>query len=342
MLGRRRGFLRRGVGRAGRAALGLAGGVLAALTWAWPAVAQSPPPPVALDGVVALLVAAPPGGSLDRIAGLLRPLLARSTSKSIDVRHDATPMVGEALAAASDPHAGEIRLVVATNSSVIAGRLLGVGAAPKPLREIDWLGVVARMPGALVVRAEDGAASLETWIDAARNAARPLRFGAAPQGSMSELAARLFAQKTGVALVHAPFSDMDAPYQALRRGDIDLLVDGLPHVLEEMARGGMRILLVTSGERSPSLPGTPAFGELWVGEDFSDLVLLGVGATERPRVRSELRHAWEAVARTPEFRSSMVQAGAIVVGSDPARARDDLEAEYLRHARLLARFPPSR
>ncbi|HEX4882962.1 MAG TPA: tripartite tricarboxylate transporter substrate-binding protein, partial [Casimicrobiaceae bacterium] len=228
-----------------------------------------------------------------------------------------------------------------TNSSVIAGRLLGVGAAPRPLREIDWLGVVARMPGALVVR-EDGTASLETWIDAARGAARPLRFGAAPQGSMSELAARCFAQKTGLALVHAPFSDMHAPYEALRRGDIELLVDGLPRVLEEVARGDMRVLLVTSGERSPSLPGTPAFGELWGGEDFSDLVLLGVGVTERPRVRSELRHAWEAVARTPAFRNAMVQAGAIVVGSDSTRAGDDLEAEYLRHARLLARFPPSR
>ena len=147
MLGRCRGLLRRVAGRAGRAGLGLAGGVLAALTWAWPAVAQSPPPPpAALDEVVALLVAAPPGGSLDRIASLLRPLLARSTSKSIEVRHDPTPMVGESLAAASDPQAGEIRLVVATNSSVIAGRLLGVGAAPKPLREIDWLGIVARMP----------------------------------------------------------------------------------------------------------------------------------------------------------------------------------------------------
>jgi tripartite-type tricarboxylate transporter receptor subunit TctC len=140
--------------------------------------------------------------------------------------------------------------------------------------------------------------------------------------------------------VHVPFDDMDAAYQALRGDEVDLLIVGLPLALRKAAAGESRVLLVTGADRASALPDVRAFGELWSAEDFSDLVLLGVGAAAPAEVRTAISAAWDEMRRGPALRAAVEATGAAFAGQGAGPARESLEAEYLRHARLLARFPP--
>jgi tripartite-type tricarboxylate transporter receptor subunit TctC len=292
---------------------------------------------------VALLVAGPKGGSLDRIAAIVRTMLADVLGKPVEPRYEATTMLGENIAAAASGHAAhEVRLLLVNNTALIAGRLLGHGAQTRPLRDIEWLGVAGRYPHAVIVRDADPAKSLDEWIASARKAGRPVRLAAGVPGSMGELAGRLLGEKSSLHIVHQETADPDTPYDALRAGVIDALIDGLPNALEEVARTGARILAVTSSQRAAALPDVRAFGEWWPGEDFSDLVLLGVGGSEREDVRGAMRAAWNDVRRRARISGETAKAGAGMIELGDRAARDVIEDEFLRHAGLIARFPPRR
>jgi tripartite-type tricarboxylate transporter receptor subunit TctC len=314
-------------------ACSLAGAALAAA-----AIAQ--PTPALPDGPVTLLVAAPSGSALDALAAIVQARLGEALRRPVTEGHDASAMTGEAIAAVAERDPGEVRVVLATNSSVIAGRLLGVAVAPRPLRSVHWFGTLARMPAALVVRPDHAAGGFEAWVDALRQAGRALRFAAGPPGSMSELAGRFLGQQTRLPLVHVPFDDMDAAYQALHDDEVDLVIVGLPLALRKAATGESRVLLVTGSDRASVLPEVRAFGELWSAEDFSDLVLLGVGAMVPAAVRTAIAAAWDEMRRGPALRAAVEATGAAFAGQGAGPARESLEAEYLRHARLIARFPP--
>ena len=263
--------------------------VFAAALLAQVATAQSPVAetpavvPSARDTPVALLVAAPRGGSLDRLASIVRPLLADALGRPLEIRHDTQAMAGENLASAAGSSPTEVRIALTTNSPLIAGRLLGYGAEFRPIHDFEWHVVLARVPAAVVVRAASPAVTLDEWLERARKAGRPLRVGAGSPGSMSQLAGRLLAAKAGVDMEQAPFADPQEPYAALRRDAVDLVLDGLPQALEESNRGDVRILAVTAAQRTTVLPQVKSFGELWPGEDFSDLVLVGIAASRARR-----------------------------------------------------------
>lgn len=231
---------------------------------------------------VVLIVAAPAGGSLDRLATILTPLFAEALGKPIAIRNDPQAGSAEGLAGVATVHPGEVRIALASNSVVVAARLLGYGADVRPLHDFEWIGVLARYPNAVVVRADHPAETLADWVGWAGKSSRPVRAMAGAPGSMSDLAARLLADKAKVAFVHELSSDPQAGYDALRRGTIDVAIDGLPHALAEAGRGDVRILGVTSPARSPALPLVTAFGESWPGEDFSVLGLVATSAAETP------------------------------------------------------------
>ena len=108
------------------------------------------------------------------------------------------------------------------------------------------------------------------------------------------------------------------------------------------AAGDVRILAVTSLARSPALPLVTAFGEAWPGEDFSVLALVAMSAAETPEVRAAVRRAWQQAARAPATEAAFGQVGAALLATSERPAKDVLEEAFLRHAGLIARFPPRR
>ena len=59
-------------------------------------------------------------------------------------------------------------------------------------------------------------------------------------------------------------------------------------------------------------------------------------------MRADVRNAWEQVRRRPELPSAFAQAGAVYLGGSDKGVQEMIESEFLRHAGLIARFPPKR
>jgi tripartite-type tricarboxylate transporter receptor subunit TctC len=305
-----------------------------------PGVAPEVTPPASV--AITVHVNAPRESSLGRLANLVRLPLSDTLGRPVELRYGVDAIIGEPLGGAIAGTGGPGRLIATEASPLITGQLLGRGAEFRPLRDFYWLAAVARYPSAIVVRASSPLRSLDEWLDAAKKEGRELRYAGAFAGSMSVLAGRLLAAKSGVTMVHEGYADPPAAYAALRDERVDLVIDGLPAALEKAASGDFRIIGVTSARRVSPLPHVRAFGELWPGEDYTDLVLIGVAAGERSDVRAALQRAWNDARHRPLLVQAFADMGASNLALSPGSALDMLEDEFLRHAALLARFPPRR
>jgi tripartite-type tricarboxylate transporter receptor subunit TctC len=289
------------------------------------------------DWPLVLVVPFPPGGSADRVGRVIAASFAESLHRAVAVRNMPSGLGVDALAAVAKPVQGEIRLGYATNTQVVPGALLSK-AMFNPVEDFDWIGVVGTFGGALVVGPAERAGTLELWLKEVPQRTRPLRLGAGAPGSMSMLAAQFLAETLGGQVEIVSFSAADSAYAALRRGEVDANIDGLPNALEEAPLASARILAVTSKDRAAAAPEVPSFGERWPGEDFSTFVAIVAAKSESEAVRGRLKSGWYGINRAGTARKELTTVGINYLGLDLDSANAYAEREILRHAKLLTRF----
>jgi tripartite-type tricarboxylate transporter receptor subunit TctC len=290
------------------------------------------------DWPLVFIVPFTPGGSADRVGKIIATSFAESLHRSMTIRNMPGGLGTDALAAVAKPVQGEIRVGYATNTQVVPGALLSKPATINPGEDFDWIGVVGTFGGALVVGPAERASTFELWLKDMPQRARPLRLGAGAPGSMSMLAAQFLAEMLGANVEMVSFSSADAAYAALRRGEIDANIDGLPNALEEAPLVSARILAVSSKDRAAAIPEVPSFGERWPGEDFSTFVAIVAAKTESEAVRGRIKSGWYGINRSGIARKELTAVGITYLGLDLDAATAYVEREILRHAKLLTRF----
>lgn len=297
------------------------------------AVARSP------DLPMILIVPFPEGGSAARVSDIVVAALGSAMNRSIGLRHVTTGTGVDALSQVVVPAPDEIRLGYATNTQIVPGVLLSKSTATfNPIEDFDWIGVIGTFGNAVVVGPKEAAKTFDQWLADLPARGRTIRFGAGAKGSMSMLAAQFLAQKIGLPVEITTVSAADAGYGALAQGEIDAYFDGLPNALEELPRLKGRILAVTSKDRAPSLPTIPSFGERWEGEDYAQFAALVVARKETDAIRARIKSGWYGVNRAGAAKVELEKLGMKYLGLDLDTAQAFMEAEFLRHAKLLGRF----
>lgn len=108
-------------------------------------------------------------------------------------------------------------------------------------------------------------------------------------------------------LLHVPYSRSFAEaFPAVVRGDLDMLIAGLPPMLPFLKDGRVKGLAVTGTARSKFMPGIPTFAELGIpdletGGWFALFVPTGTPAN----IRATLEKAVAEVVKSPEFQTRL-------------------------------------
>ena len=95
-----------------------------------------------------------------------------------------------------------------------------------------------------------------------------LTFGSSGVGGAAHLPAEMFMHLAGVKMTHVPFRGGGPASAALLGGQIDMLFDGIAPQQGNIASNRVRVLGVTTKERSPLLPDVPAIAETLPGYQF--------------------------------------------------------------------------
>jgi tripartite-type tricarboxylate transporter receptor subunit TctC len=287
---------------------------------------------------VHVLAAAAPGGNPDVLARLLSQRLAEVLGQPFVVEN--VPGAGGILAAkriAGSPPDGYQLMI--NDSAALAINIVMSPDANYTLADFTPITALATVPTAFVIIPSVQANSLGEFVALAKSKPDALSYGSAGAGSIHHLTMEIFAERTGIKLLHVPYRGGTALVNGLLTGEIQAGWSGLPNVVPHIAAGKLRALCVSVLERATSLPEVPTCDEAGIkGFDIADMLGLQGPAGMSPKTVERLQSAIAKIMREPAMAERMKVLGMGMQENGTASyvqfMKDDLE----RYAKVIERL----
>jgi tripartite-type tricarboxylate transporter receptor subunit TctC len=291
-----------------------------------PAAAQAFP-----DRPIRLVVPYPPGQAADIIGRLLADEIRASLGQAMIVENRAG--AGGAIGAeyiARAPADGTT-LGIAAGGPFSIAPALNARLPYDPTRDFEPIVLIAASPQMFVVAANSPITSVAELVAAARARPSGIFYGSSGNGSTQHLAVEMFAAMAGVKLTHVPYRGSAPALNDLVAGQVGLVADTLPAVMELVRTGRLRALAVTSAVRMPFFPDVPTIAESGVAgyESTGWLGLVGPAGIPAPVLERLERAAVETVQR-PAFQSRMADMAFPPSFRPRAGFRDFISAEVAK------------
>jgi tripartite-type tricarboxylate transporter receptor subunit TctC len=288
------------------AAAAFVGGLALASLPAWPQASYPSRP-------IHLIVSFPPGGTGDIIGRIITGQLAIELNQSIVVenRAGAGGTIGARDAVNADPDGYMLTLGQTPEIAVNPYFMKDVGYDPlKDLQPIALAGVV---PLALVVPPNSAFSTVAQWVAALR-ANQPLTFASAGIGTPGHLAGELLKLKLDSKLVHVPYKGAGPALIDVAGGQVDFYFPGYPGAVPLVQSGKVKMLAISTANRSPLSPDTPTVAEATEIPDFDFTLWAGFfGPRALPmEIATRLNAAINKVIAEPDVKARLQQTGAAV------------------------------
>jgi tripartite-type tricarboxylate transporter receptor subunit TctC len=205
-----------------------------------------------------------------------------------------------------------------------------------PVRDFAPVSLLVSIPNLLAVHPSVAAGSVKELLDLARAKPGSINVGTSGISTSAHLILALFRSTTGADMVHVPYKGSAASMQALAGGDIQAAFDTVTTLLPQARSGKVRLLAITSKERSPAAPEVPPLAESGVpGFDVSTwFALFATAGTPAPVIDRIHAEAVRAL-RSKEVTERLPGLGMTVHASDPVTLAAHVNAEIARWGRVV-------
>ncbi len=202
---------------------------------------------------VRVVVPFPSGGTTDIVARMMTARLAEEFGQQfgVDNRGGAGGMIGAEIAARTNPDGYTITVVASSYATNAAHYKLPYD----PVKDVAPISMVNIVPFILAVHPSVKAASLQEFIELARAKPGALNFATPGTGSTTHLAAELFWQLTGTAMVHVPYKGNAPALADLLGGQVHATFATGVVLDPQIKAGKLRALAVTTRQRSRAISG---------------------------------------------------------------------------------------
>ena len=279
------------------------------------------------SGPVRAIVPFAPGSATDTVGRLLGEGMRASLGQPVVVenRAGANGLIGAEAVARAAPDG--MTLLVGTNSTNAAARALFRNVPFDMENGFLPISTIATVPLLVAVKADSPYRTLAELIAAAR--ARPEGITYATASSSQQVAAASLAAMANVRMLAVPYRSSPLAVQDLLAGRVDLFIADQAVILPQAQAGTLRMLGVTSAERSPSVPDVPTVREAANLPDYEVIAwfcLFAPAGTPADRVAT-LNRAVVAAVASEEMRSRLVGAlGMTTRSSTPEQAAAFVQA----------------
>ncbi|GAA5233766.1 tripartite tricarboxylate transporter substrate binding protein [Verticiella sediminum] len=248
------------------------------------------------------------GGGVDAVARILAAHMNTAFGQPfvVDARPGGATHIGTNHVARAKPDGYTLLLTGVSTMSLQP--LIFAGITYDAIESFEPIGMVSRIPMFVSVADTAPYRDLPGLIDGAKGKPGGLSYASNGNGSLSHLSTEVLAARAGIDLTHVPYKGFAPAIPDLVSGRVDMLVSDLAAVSAPLQGGSVRLLAVTSVERSPFQPDVPTVAESGYPEYQAEnwLALYAPAGTPAPvveRLGDELRQflksdpAREAFAR---------------------------------------------
>ncbi|MCX7373667.1 MAG: tripartite tricarboxylate transporter substrate binding protein [Alphaproteobacteria bacterium] len=220
------------------------------------------------DRPMRMVLAYGAGGPSDTVARLMARHMSADLGQTMVV--DNRPGAGGQLAteqvtrAAGDGHT----LLMVDNGMVIYAPALFARLPFDPDTDLSGIGMIARFPLMLIVRADSPWRDFAGFVAAART--RPPTFGSGGVASPHHLGMELLRRAAGFEATHVPYRNSPAAIQDMMAGAVDAMLADSATATLAMRNSQARALMVMAESRVSLAPDAPTTRELGLPDALAD------------------------------------------------------------------------
>lgn len=271
---------------------------------------------------IRLVIGFSPGGAADYVARSISDALGKALGQPVVV--DNKPGNGSSLAAdlVAKSAPDGYTVLIASPSSISVNPALNPKVSAKP-GDLAPVTKITTSPLVLAVNPNSGINSVQDLISVALKEPGKLNYASSGNGSAPHLGAALFTKLTHTQMTHIPYKGGSLALQSLIAGDTQVTFGTAPSVLPHASGGRIRVLAVSTRDRTALVPDVPGMREAGVPDynlEFWYGIFVPTG-TPGPVIR-KLFDAAVVVMQQPAVKAALAREGTEVALSASPEAFD--------------------
>jgi tripartite-type tricarboxylate transporter receptor subunit TctC len=272
------------------------------------------------------VVGYPPGGATDIIARLIGQRLSERLGQPFVIENK--PGAGNNIATESvinAPPDGYTLLLV--NPANYINASLYTNLKFNVIRDIVPIASFNRVPNVMTVNKDAPARTVAEFIAYAKANPGKVNMASSGNGTSVHLSGEMFMAMTGAKMTHVPYRGAAPALTDLIGGQVQVIFDNMPSVLQHIKSGTLRALAVTSTQRTPLLPDTPTVADTMPGYEASALFGAGAPKNTPKEIVAKLNAEMNAVLAEPAIKARLTELGGEPLIQTPEQFGKDIAAE---------------
>ena len=204
------------------------------------------------------------------------------------------------------------------------------GTRYDPVKDFAPIGIVGSNPFVLCVNPNLPAKTLAEFIDYVRSKPGQLSYASGGIGNGTHLSMAYFLKLAGLDMIHVPYKGGAPAMADVIAGHVPAMFASSSDALPQVKAGTIRVLAVSSGERSPKIPEVPTVAEFGFPQ-FKTITwngLMAPASTPKAivdRLSAEVAHA----VKDPKVVERLAGQGIDPIGNTPEQFAAAIRADVL-------------
>ena len=285
---------------------------------------------------IKMVVPFPAGGTTDILARAVAADLQKTLGQAVivDNKSGAGGNIGSDYVAKAAPDGYTLLM------GTVGTHAINVSLYPKmpydAVKDFVPISLVASVTNVLVASPGYPIASVKDLIAAAKKAPDVVTFASSGNGTSIHLSGELFKQLAGVQMTHVPYKGSSTALPDVMSGQVNVMFDNAPSVMQHIRGGKLKAIAVTSSKRSPALPNVPTIAEAGLpGYEASSWFGVFAPAGTPKDIVDKLSQTIAKAVQTAEFKERLATQGADGVGNTSEQFAAHIKTEIEKWAKVV-------
>ena len=199
-----------------------------------------------------------------------------------------------------------------------------------PQKDFAYITLLVDQPSIIAVNADLPVKTVAELTALLRKEPGKYSYGSIGNGSLSHLCMEAIAMKSGASLVHIPYPGSPQAVTALMRGDVHVVCLPALSVASQASSDKIRMLAVTSPQRSALLPNLPTLKEAGVDVEANAWNGLIAPAKTPPKIIEQIRKEVAEALTDPDVKQKLANQYMEPIAGTPAQFKAQIDKELAR------------
>jgi tripartite-type tricarboxylate transporter receptor subunit TctC len=280
------------------------------------------------------VVGYPPGGATDIIARLIGQRLSERLGQQFVIENK--PGAGNNIATEAvinaEPDGYTLLLV---NPANYINATLYTNLKFNVVRDIAPVAAFNRVPNVMTVSNDVPAKTVAEFIAYVKANPGKVNMASSGNGTSVHLSGEMFMAMAGIKMQHVPYRGAAPAITDMLGGQVQVIFDNMPSIIQHVRSGALRALAVTTTERSSQLPDVPTVAETVKGYEASALFGMAAPKNTPKEIIAKLNTEINAILAEPDMKKRLIELGGEPLIQTPEKFGADIAAETEKWKKVI-------